>query len=651
MGKRILLFIALLSVVLAAAPAFATTYEVGPGKPYANIRDVPWESIAAGDTVLIYYRATPYKEKFNITVDATESQPFVVRGVAGGGGELPVLDGQDAVTRTQLTYPSDERAIINVGRANNKPAGFVTTYVTIENLEIIHARSPFSYTSDDGTVVNFGDGANGIYAAGTEHLVLRNLVLHDNGEGFFFSSSDGYGTTKYMIAEGNYVYGNGHVGSDQIHNSYCESMGLTYQYNHYGPLISGSTGNNLKDRSSNLVIRYNWIESGDRLMDLVDAEDSSAIRADPNYNKAFVYGNILVKVVDPYATGKILHFGGDGKKSSYYKVGPLQLYNNTLVSYRTDPTYFIRGSTSAVVTDCYNNVAYVTAAGSNLQISYNAGTVNLSHNWLKTGWIAGPGVVNDDGTQVTGSEPGFADFANQDFHLAAGSACINAGKPLPSIDLPDNNVVSQYVKHQAIEPRQSDGALDIGAYEFAGPPADLVITTTSLPNGQVGVAYSQALQAMGGIQPYAWSITAGSLPQGLSLNGSTGVISGTPSQSQTAYFTVQVLDSQDPPDSDTQALSITISSYAPLDITTTSLPNARRGRAYSQTLQATGGLTPYTWSLASGSLPPGLALGPSTGVISGSATSTGTWPFTARVTDSQSPPATDDQPLSITVTK
>ena len=42
----------------------ATTYEVGPGKPLANVGDVPWESLDAGDTVLIYYRATPYKEKF-----------------------------------------------------------------------------------------------------------------------------------------------------------------------------------------------------------------------------------------------------------------------------------------------------------------------------------------------------------------------------------------------------------------------------------------------------------------------------------------------------------------------------------------------------------------------------------------------------------
>ena len=58
---------------------------------------------------------------------------------------------------------------------------------------------------------------------------------------------------------------------------------------------------------------------------------------------------------------------------------------------------------------------------------------------------------------------------------------------------------------------------------------NLTISTTSLPNGQVGVAYSATLTATGGTTPYAWSITSGVLPTGLSLNASTGLISGTPS--------------------------------------------------------------------------------------------------------------------------
>ena len=68
-----------------------------------------------------------------------------------------------------------------------------------------------------------------------------------------------------------------------------------------------------------------------------------------------------------------------------------------------------------------------------------------------------------------------------------------------------------------------------------------------------------------------------------------------------------------------------------------------------QTLQATGGVAPYAWSLALGSLPPGLTLNASTGVISGKPTTLGAWSFTARAQDSQSPAAADTQALSIRV--
>ncbi|MHC4713421.1 MAG: putative Ig domain-containing protein, partial [Planctomycetota bacterium] len=87
------------------------------------------------------------------------------------------------------------------------------------------------------------------------------------------------------------------------------------------------------------------------------------------------------------------------------------------------------------------------------------------------------------------------------------------------------------------------------------------------------------------------------MPAGLSLNSTTGEISGTPTTAETANFTVEVTDSQTPtPDSDTQALSIDV---APEDlvITTSSLPDGTVAVAYSQTLAATGGVTPYSWAV------------------------------------------------------
>jgi len=86
----------------------------------------------------------------------------------------------------------------------------------------------------------------------------------------------------------------------------------------------------------------------------------------------------------------------------------------------------------------------------------------------------------------------------------------------------------------------------------------LAITTTSMPAGTVGSPYSASLNAQGGTPPYTWSVIAGSLPAGLTLNPATGAITGTPTGAGTS-FTVKVTDSTNPSQSGTQALSIAIS--------------------------------------------------------------------------------------------
>jgi uncharacterized repeat protein (TIGR03803 family) len=87
----------------------------------------------------------------------------------------------------------------------------------------------------------------------------------------------------------------------------------------------------------------------------------------------------------------------------------------------------------------------------------------------------------------------------------------------------------------------------------------------------------------------------------------------------------------------------------PLLITNTSLPSGTINRPYGATLTATGGLSPYTWSIIGGSLPKGLTLDTGSGVISGTPTSVGTYNFTVQVSDAQSPPAIASAPLSITI--
>jgi hypothetical protein len=152
----------------------------------------------------------------------------------------------------------------------------------------------------------------------------------------------------------------------------------------------------------------------------------------------------------------------------------------------------------------------------------------------------------------------------------------------------------------------------------------VTITTISLPNGTVGQSYTApVLTASGGTSPYNWSRNDGSpLPQGLGLSAS-GTITGTPTTAGTTSTTFRVQDSTVPnQQSTTRALTITISSTpSPLTITTRSLPDGRSNRPYVDTLEASGGTIPYTWSVTP-TLPAGLTLAPSTGVISGTPTTT-----------------------------
>ena len=180
----------------------------------------------------------------------------------------------------------------------------------------------------------------------------------------------------------------------------------------------------------------------------------------------------------------------------------------------------------------------------------------------------------------------------------------------------------------------------------------LQITTAGLPDGQIGTAYSARLAATGGVSPYTWSLSSGALPAGLTVGAANGVVSGTPTQAGQFNFTVQVSDSSSPTRRTApRALQISVTTTTPpLQISTSSLPGGQVGRAYSNTLAATGGTQPYTWSTASGQLPPGLTLAPATGSIAGTPVQTGQFDVAVQVQDSSSPtPRTASQPLRITV--
>ena len=254
--------------------------------------------------------------------------------------------------------------------------------------------------------------------------------------------------------------------------------------------------------------------------------------------------------------------------------------------------------------------AYVGAAYSTT-LAATGGTA--SYTWAKTAGTLPPGLSLSSTGSITGTPTtaGVYNFTAQATDTSSPTAIIGSGNVSIAVTTP------------------------------------VSVVTSSLPNGLVSTAYSQTLTAANGTSPYTWALASGSLPTGLTLS-SAGLINGTPSAGGNYSFTVKVTDATSPtPTTATQPLSIFI--VSPLTIGTAALSNGVAGSVYSATLAASGGITPYTWSLASGSLPAGLSLSAG-GVISGTPTASGTASFTVKATDSTTPTVqTATQTLSITI--
>ena len=133
--------------------------------------------------------------------------------------------------------------------------------------------------------------------------------------------------------------------------------------------------------------------------------------------------------------------------------------------------------------------------------------------------------------------------------------------------------------------------------------AGVTVNPATLPNGTVGVSYSQTVSATGGNGSYTFSVSAGSLPAGLSLNAATGAITGTPTTAATSNFTITATDGLGA--TGARAYSVTIN--AAITVNPATLPNGTLGTAYAQTVSATGGNGSYTFSVSAGSCRRGFA--------------------------------------------
>jgi len=160
--------------------------------------------------------------------------------------------------------------------------------------------------------------------------------------------------------------------------------------------------------------------------------------------------------------------------------------------------------------------------------------------------------------------------------------------------------------------------------------------------------YTFTLTGGGGTPPYNWTVTAGSIPTGLSLNPFTGIISGTPTALGSYSYNVQLQDTSGATSVKTFTTNIAASLPTALAIQNGTLPDGTVGTLYTQTETATGGTSPYLWSVTAGTLPAGLALDATTGTISGiPTTAVSGASFTVTVTDAANATATLARTINI----
>jgi hypothetical protein len=409
-------------------------YNVGPGHTYTALHQVPWDRVDEGDTVKVYWQATPYHDKIVLNNSGSRHAPIKIVGIAGPNGQRPIISAWGAIENPQAKFWSDQ--VSAQGIFTIAPTGWngEVSWITISNLELRDALRENWFINAHGQQVSYNVGAAGVALYHAKNITISNCHIQNNENGIF-GKSFGFaaGDLRNITIRGNVFQNNGVPNQPHYHNTYIEGINTIYEKNWYYSPKAWSAGCNLKDRGAGTIIRYNWFEGGLRLLDLVDPEDGApTFLNDPLWGKTYVYGNILVNPPSGGATA-IIHFGFDGQWQNAQE--NLYFYQNTVVNINDQTT----GRWYTYVFKCDNDNSTVWAAN-NIFHSFSpveghwsgdfyfmtgGGRLNLHQNWAPSWIMIGDAVrVRGEQTLIKGQNPGFVDAKNKDFRLKKESPCL-----------------------------------------------------------------------------------------------------------------------------------------------------------------------------------------------------------------------------------
>jgi Chitobiase/beta-hexosaminidase C-terminal domain len=430
-------------------------YEVGAGKAYTTISSVPsifsWTPgtiLRIWNTDLTGANPSVFHEYFQISKNGTATEPIIVCGVPDSLGNLPIMDGNNAVAQADTsTGAAAGYGILTTWAGPPTPYGYWQSgsagpsYVSITGLHIRNATPGFSYIPPGGgTPTAWVVGASCVNLRSGSYIDVSGNDLDTCTNGFFSAENTNSAwapVTQDVTVTGNHIHGSGWSNDETEHQSYFQSFYGLYEGNRLDNYLCTAEGSNVKWRGVEGIFRYNSLgfTSGcagpQRDFDLVDVEDAApyvsleyylSFPGDTNCNdslycsgdtgganviaayqeslqKDFVYGNVIAPVV-----AGAIHYNGDFATGMGERQGVLHFYSNTMPQALTVFDTGNNGDLTSImnqVVDAQNNIFWQPAPNSvgNYSIlmmdRYDTLILNSTTNLYATGSIS-------IGTPITG---------------------------------------------------------------------------------------------------------------------------------------------------------------------------------------------------------------------------------------------------------